>query len=250
MSSRRVNTIAAAMLVLLLLASLHLISASLQRSEELGRWFIPLLLFTVIGLILLFSLVGWNLWQLLRDYRRRVAGSRLSARLSISFLILALVPVAVVYFFSARFLSHGIDSWFDLQVDRAMEDALTLSKLSLDLHKRERLKLTESLLSSIEDTSKAATALAVSDLRSASGAIEMTLFSQHGKVLALSHANPDVLLPTPPDSGIVQQVVGGENYVGVVTGQDGRLMERCLAHDKKQRGLVLHALYPVHESLS
>jgi PAS domain S-box-containing protein len=250
MNSRRFDVLAAAMLVVLLLASLHMISAAVQRSEELGQWFIPLLLFTVVGLVLLFGLIGWNLWQLLRDYRRRVAGSRLSARLTVLFLVLALLPVSVVYFYSIRFLSSGIDSWFDLQVDSAMEDALTLSKLSLDLHKRERLKLTENLLSSLEDTSQTAMAISINDLRENSGAIEMTLFSIQGKVLAHSHANPDVLLPTPPDSGMVQQVISGENYVGVTTAQDGRLMVRCLVLDKAQRGIVMQALYPVPESLS
>ena len=250
MNSRRFNVLAAAMLVVLLLASLHMISAAVQRSEELGRWFIPLLLFAVVGLVMLFMLVGWNLWQLLRDYRRRVAGSRLSARLSVFFLLLALVPVSIVYFYSIRFLSSGIDSWFDLQVDSAMEDALTLSKLSLDLHKRERLKLSENLLGSIEDTSQTAIALSINGLRSASGATEIALFSVQGKVLALSNANPDILLPTPPDGGTVQQVVAGENYVGITTGPDGRLLVRCLVLDKAQRGIVLQALFPVSESFS
>lgn len=250
MNSRRFDVLAAGMLVILLLASLHMISAAVQRSEELGQWFIPLLLFTVVGLVMLFGLVGWNLWQLLRDYRRRVAGSRLSARLSVLFLVLALVPVSVVYFYSIRFLSSGIDSWFDLQVDSAMEDALTLSKLSLDLHKRERLKLTDNLLSSIEDTSQTAIALSINDLRDDSGATEITLFSVQGKVLAMSHANPDVLAPTPPDSGMVQQVVSGEDYVGVATNADGGLMVRCLVLDKAQRGFVLQAMYPVPETLS
>ena len=86
-----VLALAAGMLFLLLLASLHMISAAVQRSEEVGPWFMPLLLFTVVGLVLLFGLVGWNLWQLLRDYRQRVAGSRLSTRLSMLFLLLALV---------------------------------------------------------------------------------------------------------------------------------------------------------------
>jgi PAS domain S-box-containing protein len=250
MSGRRFDALAAAMLVVLLLASLHMISAAVQRSEELGRWFIPLLLFTVIGLVMLFVLIGWNLWQLLRDYRRRVAGSRLSARLSALFIVLALVPASVVYFYSIRFLSSGIDSWFDLQVDSAMEDSLTLSKLSLDLHKRERLKQSQGLLGSIEDTSQTALALSISDLRASSGAVEMTLFSVQGKVLALSHDDPEVLLPTPPDSGMVQQVVAGEDYVGIITGKDGRLRVRCLVLDKAQRGIVLQALYPVPESLS
>ncbi len=181
---------------------------------------------------------------------REVAGSRLSARLTMLFMLLALVPVSVVYFYSIRFLSSGIDSWFDLQVDSAMEDALALSKVSLDLHKRDRLKLTENLLNSIEDTSQTAIALSINDLRSASGANELTLFSVQGKVLGVSHANPDILLPTPPDSGMVQQVVSGQDYVGIASGQDGRLLVRTLVLDDAQRGIVLQAMYPVPESLS
>jgi PAS domain S-box-containing protein len=250
MSSRRIDVLGAGMLVILLLASLHMISTAVQRSEGLGLWFMPLLLFTVVGLVLLFVLVGWNLWRLLRDYRARVAGSRLSARLTMLFMLLALVPVSVVYFYSIRFLSSGIDSWFDLQVDSAMEDALALSKVSLDLHKRDRLKLTENLLNSIEDTSQTAIALSINDLRSASGANELTLFSVQGKVLGVSHANPDILLPTPPDSGMVQQVVSGQDYVGIASGQDGRLLVRTLVLDDGQRGIVLQAMYPVPESLS
>ena len=246
----RIDALAAAMLVVLLLASLHMISAAVQRPEELGQWFIPLLLFTVVGLVLLFVLVGWNLGQLLRDYRRRVAGSRLSARLSVLFLVLALLPVSVVYFYSIRFLSSGIDSWFDLQIDSAMEDALSLSKLSLDLHKLERLKLSENLLDAVEDSSQTAVALSIDGLRETAGASEMSLFNLQGKVLAVSHANPELLTPTPPDGGMVQQVVGGENYVGVANGPDGRLLVRCLVLDKAERGLVLQALYPIPQSLS
>ncbi len=249
-NSRRFDMMVAGMLVILLLASLHMISAAVLRAEGLGRWFTPLLLFTVVGLVLLFALVGWNLWRLLRDYRQRVAGSRLSARLSMLFLLLALVPVSVVYFYSIRFLSSGIDSWFDLQVDSAMEDALALSKLSLDLHKRERLKQSVNILGSIEDTSQTAIALSINDMRAASGAQEISLFSLQGKVLALSHANPDVLTPTPPDGGMVQQVISGQDYVGVTTGTHGGLLVRCLVLDRAQRDIVLQALYPVPESLS
>lgn len=250
MKGRRLDVLAAAMLVVLLLVALHMISDAVQRSEDLGQWFVPLLLFSVVGLVLLFLMVGWNLWLLLRDYRRNVAGSRLSARLSVLFIILALLPVSVVYFYSIRFLSSGIDSWFDLQIDSAMEDALSLSKLSLDLHKRERLKLTVNLLGGIEDTSQTAIALNISDMRNTAGAEEMALFSVEGKLLALSHANPEELLPTPPDSGMVQQVVDGQDYVGVATGSDGRLFVRVLAQDRLDLGIVLQAMFPVPESLS
>ncbi len=251
MNSRRFDMLAAGMLVVLLLAALHMISAAVQRSEDLGQWFMPLLLFSVIGLLLLFALVGWNLWQLLRDYRRRVAGSRLSARLTVLFLVLSFVPVSVVYFYSIRFLSSGIDSWFDLQVDSAMEDALDLSKLSLDLHKRERLKLTENLLAAIEDTSQTAIALNINELRKTAGAIEMTLFSVQGKVLALSHDKPG---DTAADAtGQRHGAASGGRPELCRCRQPVRtddLLVRCLVLDRQERGIVLQAMYPVPESLS
>ena len=46
MTKRRLDVLAAGMLVVLLLASLHMISAAVQRSEEVGPWFMPLLLFS------------------------------------------------------------------------------------------------------------------------------------------------------------------------------------------------------------
>ncbi len=250
MKKKRLGLFATVSLVVLLLTALHLMSLAIQQADTQGEWFIPLLLFTVAGLVVLVGLIGWNSWQLLRDFRRKAAGSRLTARLTVLFVVLALLPVSVVYFYSLQFLSRGIDSWFDVEVDRAMEDALTLSKVSLDQHKKELLKLTENALSTLEDSSSTALALSVNDLRDATAASEMALFDQQGKMLAMSNIDPDVLTPTRPDSGIVQQLMDGRNYVGLAPLKDDKLMVRCLVRDPLQRGLVLQAMYPVAESLS
>ena len=250
MKKRQLDAVATFMLVVLILSSLHMMSNAVQRSEALDVWFIPLLVFTVVGLVLLVAIVGWSLWQLLRDYRRQAAGSRLNLRLVVMFVGLSLAPVSVVYLYSLQFLSKGIDGWFDVQVDSAMEDALALSKVSLDLHKRELLKLSESLLTSLEDSSQAALALTVGDLRERSGAFEISLFSEQGRVLALSHQNPDVLTPSPPTSHMVQTVQAGKSFVSLVPLEGGQMVVRIMLPDPKARGLVLQALYPVSESLS
>ena len=246
----RLDVMATIMLVVLILSSLHMMSSAVQSSEELDAWFIPLLLFTVLGLVVLVVLVGWSLWQLLRDYRKQVTGSRLNLRLVVMIGVLSLAPVAVVYTYSLQFLAKGIDGWFDVQVDSAMEDALALSKVSLDLHKRELLKLTESLLGSIEDSSKAALSLTVNGLRERSGAFEVSLFNLQGRTLALSHQNPEVLTPSPPTSHMVQQVTNGKNFVSLVPLADGQLVIRIMVRDPHGRGLVLQAIYPVSDSLS
>jgi len=245
-----VDLFATGLLVVLLLAALHMMSSAVQRSEALDAWFMPLLAFTVLGLIALVLLVGWNLWQLYRDYRRQAAGSRLNVRLVTMFAVLSLVPVGVVYIYSLQFLARGIDGWFDVQVDSAMEDALSLSKVSLDLYKREKLKLTRDLLGSLEDVSPAALALGVGRMRETSGAFEVAIFDQKGKVLALSHRNPEVLTPSPPTTHMVQQSREGRDFVSLVPLKEGSMVVRVMVVDPRARPLVMQAIYTVPENLS
>jgi len=247
---RRLDLFATGLLVVLLLASLHMMSSAVQRSEALDAWFMPLLVFTVLGLFALVLLVGWNLWQLYRDYRRQAAGSRLNVRLVMMFAVLSLVPVGVVYVYSLQFLARGIDGWFDVQVDSAMEDALALSKVSLDLYKREKLKLSQDLLDSLEDISPAALTLGVGGLRESSGAFEVAIFDQKGKVLALSHRNPEVLTPSPPTTHMVQQAREGRDFVSLVPLKNGPMVVRVMVVDPRARPMVMQAIYAVPDNLS
>ncbi len=77
-----------------------------------------------------------NVVKLVVRYRPQSAGSRLTGRLVLLFALISLLPVGVVYYFSLSFLLRGIDSWFDVEIDRAMQDALTLNQASLDLNQR------------------------------------------------------------------------------------------------------------------
>ena len=144
------------LLLLTLLAALHMLSGAVQNSAALAEWFMPLLAVTVGGLVVLAVLITVNLVKLLRDYRRQVAGSRLAVRLVVIFTLLAVVPASLVYYYSLQFLLRGIDSWYDVQIDNAMEDALALSQASLGLHKRELLRFTQRAVTRLEDSSRAA----------------------------------------------------------------------------------------------
>ena len=247
---RRLDLFVTGMLVVLLMAALHMMSGAVQRSEVLDPWFMPLLGFTVLGLVVLVGLVGWNLWQLLREYRRQAAGARLNLRLVVLFVVLALAPVSIVYIYSLQFLSKGIDGWFDVQVDSAMEDALALSRVSLDLHKREMLRLTRNLLGALDDASPAALKQAVGGLRDASGAFEVDIFTRKGRLLALSHQNPEVLTPSPPTAHMLKQVKAGHDFVSLVPVKDGRMVVRVMAVDPRGRDLAMQAIYPVPDELS
>lgn len=245
------RTLPVVVLLAPMLVALHLMSTAVQQSAELNRLYIPLLLFSIFGLFVLVLMIIVQLVRLVRQYRRKKAGSRLTVRMVLLFVVLSLVPVSVVYYYSLEFLLRGIDSWFDVQIDQTMDDVLKLSRASLDLHKRERLKRTEQAMRGVVDSSEVAMALSLGDLREHYGAAEMTLMSFSGRLIASSNEDPTNLVPIPVDSHIVQQVRQGENYVGLTTsGEDADLLVQAVVPDPNGRSLLLQALYPTSTNIT
>ncbi len=235
---------AVVLLMLLLLFALHFLSGAILGSESLSRWFVPLLVFVVMGLLVLSAVVTWNLFLLLRDYWRNKAGARLMARLVILFVVLGVAPAGIVYYYSLQFLMRGIDSWFDVQIDSAMEDALELNQATLNLTKKQLLRYTSQLLEGIDDSSRTGLALTLSELRNRSGASELALATLDGKVLAAANVDPEVLVPTAPDPLVLQQVVSGEPYAGLVRQSEGGELQIQVLVPDLSKGLVLEALFP------
>jgi nitrogen fixation/metabolism regulation signal transduction histidine kinase len=235
----------------LLLAALHLMSSAVQNTEELNRLFIPLLLFTLAGMLLLVVLVLVNVVSLVKRYRGREAGSRLTLRLVIIFVAISLVPVTVVYFYSQQFLLHGIDNWFDVRIDKAMEDTLGLCKASLDLHRREKLRNTKRVFSDMNEVSVAGMSIRLEEMRDRYAASELVLIDSNSfVVVASSNADPTVLVPDVPDMSILQQVVDGGEYVGLVPiGELSQLHLRVVITDVA-RSMILQALYPTSDVIS
>ena len=237
-------------LLVTLLVTLDLMSSAVQNSAQLSRIFVPLLVVNLLGLVLLLVLIGANLGRLVQDYRRRRAGSRLTVRMVVMFVLLSLAPVAVVYYYSLNFLLRGIDSWFDVQIDQAMKDALELSKSSLGLNQRVLLKYTEQLLRDIEDFSETALAISLAQLREQSGAIELALMNPSGQVITSSNANPTILVPDRPSAEVMAQVREGSDYVGLVPKGPDDLQIRVLVNDPSGRRLILQGLYPTSQHIS
>ena len=239
-----------ALLLIMLLVTLHLISSAVQNSAELSRYFMPLLVFNLLGMVVLFSLITYNSIRLIRQYLRHSAGSRLTVRMLLIFIAITLTPVGVVYFYSFSFLQGGIDSWFDVRIDQAMEDARELAQASLDLNQRVWLKYTEQQLLSITDTSESALSLTVAELRQQSGALELSLSDdENGQIIAYSNAVASELAPAKPDDYIMERLHEGNSYVGLAREKD-ELMIRVAVKDPLGRSFLMQGLYPTSERVS
>jgi nitrogen fixation/metabolism regulation signal transduction histidine kinase len=238
------GAIAVGLLLLALLVALHLMSSAVQNSDALSRAFVPLLLVVLIGLAALLLMVGFNVARLVNQRRRGAPGSRLTARIVVLFAVISLLPVGVVYYYSLGFLLRGIDSWFDVEIDSAMEDALALNQASLDLNQRVLLKYSQQILSGIEDRSATALTLTLDDLRRQAGALELTVFEPNGQVMGTAIDDPTQLVPDHPGREIMQGVRMGVDYVGLEDAAEGELNMRVVINDPRGRRLMMQAIFP------
>jgi two-component system nitrogen regulation sensor histidine kinase NtrY len=79
-------------------------------------------------LILLIFLVLRNLVKLIYDRRRRVMGAKLRTKLVVSFVALSLLPTIILFFFSINFITNSIEFWFNVPVEHALENSLSVGR--------------------------------------------------------------------------------------------------------------------------
>lgn len=238
----------------LLLASLYLMSDATQNSDQFGRLYIWLLLLNTLVLVSLTVLIGMNLYEMIRQVLRREPGSRLTLRLVVMFVVLALAPVSIVYYFSVKFLEHGIDSWFDVQVERALEDAVDLTRASLDFRMRQHLREVEGVAQSLINVPDNLSSLTLNERRGALEAAEMTLFGANNRIIASSSEETQALVPVYPADEILLLLNQGESYVGLDPLKDGGLRVRVVVTvprpDPIAETRVLQGLFPVAGRIS
>ena len=238
----------------LLLVSLAFLSDATHNSERFGQMYSVLLIINAAGLLLLGMLVVVNIINLIRQQRMKVPGARMTSRLVVMFVVLAIVPVSVVYYFSLQFLQRGIDSWFDVRIEQGLDDALDLSRSALDLKLHEVLKLTLHIADDISSASAATLSLTLYDHRVRSGAAELTLIGGDGRIVASSLSGMSSIIPNQPPSEMLQLMRNRQHYIGLDPVGDSGLYARALVPVLSSRSdsevYTLQALYEVSERFS
>jgi nitrogen fixation/metabolism regulation signal transduction histidine kinase len=211
-----------------IVASLHLMSSATQDASQLGRMYSSLVLINTLGSVLLLGLVIANAYTLLNQLRKRVAGSRLTARMAFLFLLLTLAPASIVFYYSMQFLQRNIDSWFDVRIDHALDDALELGRAALDERARAHLRQTEQIAGILENVPESMIAITLGDLFDTNEDAEITVFSKKGHILASSGLRTDTIVPDLPNETLLSQIKRGKPYIGLEPSA-GRLTVRAVA---------------------
>jgi two-component system nitrogen regulation sensor histidine kinase NtrY len=129
---RRIRYIIAACLVLFLISTYlegHVYQLGTVSFPVSGNVLVfALININVILLLLMVFLVLRNLVELVFERRRSVLGSRLRTKLVISFVSLSLIPTTLLFFIALQFVSTSMDYWFNINVDKSLEQSLNLAQ--------------------------------------------------------------------------------------------------------------------------
>jgi nitrogen fixation/metabolism regulation signal transduction histidine kinase len=238
---------------IVLLVSLSLMSDATHNSERFGEHYSWLLLINALGLVVMGAMVVANIIWLLSQQRKKAAGIQLTTRMVVMFVVLAVAPVSVVYYFSLQFLHRGIDSWFDVRIEEALGDALDLGRTALDVRLRDVLHLTEQMADEVSESPSATLPLNIYDLRVRSGAAEITLLGNDGRIVASSSADPTDIVPSQPTGEMLQMLHSGRHYIGLDPVGDTGLYARALVPVQSSRQdsevYTLQTLFPVSERM-
>ncbi len=186
MNSTFRNTASIVVLVVLLMVSLYTIGDATSHSATFGKYYNWLVFFNAMGLVVLLGLIAYNVYKLIVQYRLKTIGSHLTARMIGVFVLLTIIPVSVVYYFSLSFLHRGIDSWFDVGVETALEDSLQLGRGAIALRKRDALKKTRGIAGEIAEIDNEILIVYLDEARQQLGANELTLYDHTNAIIASS----------------------------------------------------------------
>ena len=201
----------------------------------------------------LLLLIAFQLSRLFKQMRARVIGSRLTLRLLGAFALMAITPGVIVYAVSVNFLTHSIESWFNVKVEAALEGGVRLGQSSLDAMLADLKQKGDGMALNLAFQPTNAQLTVLNDLREKSGVQDAVLLTMQGKILAFSSNDATSFLPDTPsldqlrqarqkDFGIIEPIAGKGLYL--------RALVPVNMNDIGGETRILQLLQPVPKQLS
>ncbi|MBL0037508.1 MAG: HAMP domain-containing protein [Nitrosomonadales bacterium] len=232
---------------------LYLLSSASANTELFSRNYYVLLSLAGVLALYLTVLVGYQLWQLRGKLKAQVFGAKLTLRLTLFFILIAILPGLLVYAVSVQFLDKSIESWFDLRVEKALEGGLNLGRNALETGLKELSKKGQSTALLLAKQSPAQYTKTLAQLIGKGTAQDAALFNRNGKLLAFASSSRKPP-PDAPDAEMLREA-GQQGLHSIIdTLPDNSLILRALVLVKPQRSLagarILQLTQPVPKQLA
>lgn len=247
------RTLPALAVVVLLAGALALANDAAAGSVRLGRFYPWILATSALALLVLTGVIVQRLLRLTRELSRQVPGARLTRRVLLMLIALAVPPVLVVYGFSLFFLNATIDNWFNVRLEQALNAALEIGRVYLDDRLRVAVQSSTTLAGELAPLSDAELQARLDSALDAQGSTQLTVFGDNRAVLATASSDPRFLNPAYPDSAALLQLQNSGRYSAAEPVGGDQLKLRVvvpLPTTGPGSPRLLQALFPVAETIA
>jgi nitrogen fixation/metabolism regulation signal transduction histidine kinase len=184
---------------------LVLLSIATSNTEFFDNYFIWLYAANVIIGICLTLVILTLVIVIAIRWRKGRFGTRLIAKLAMIFALVGVVPGLILYGVSLQFVSRSIETWFDVQVESALDAGLELGRVTLRVAQEEILAegnyIAEQITQVPSGTSSEQVGSMVMKIRNQFGIQEVSLFGIQRNLILTSESRPKKYLPAPaPDT--------------------------------------------------
>lgn len=152
----------------------------------------------VVVAAVLVCVLLWIIVRLALRLRRKKFGSRLLVKLAAIFALVGVLPGALIYVVSYQFVSRSIESWFDVEVESALNAGVSLARATLDMQASDSASRTRAAAAQLASVPDAAAGLILERIRDQLGATDAVLWSGAGQLLASVGEQRFQLYNTPP----------------------------------------------------
>lgn len=208
---------AAAATVGILLFLLAAASENAQLFEDYYSWIFGANL--AVGTAL-FVLVCFLLARLYSRYRRGRFGSKLMTRLVLLFTVMGIVPGIIIYMVSVQFVSRSIESWFNVEVESALESGVKLGRGALEASLADLRARSRRVASELSDMSDAALATQLPKIAEREQLQDVLVVSDKGHLIATAGGMLTRLAPELPSPGMITRAKTFDGF-GVIEGESG-----------------------------
>jgi len=237
------------------LSLLVILIRSLSNSDFItSETFHLLLKINLAFVVLLFIFIALQVYRLFKEVKKEVTGSRLTLRLVISYSIMIIVPLMVLYFVSVNFLTKSIESWFNVRVESALESGLNIGQKTLDILRKDVELKSRSISYSLSNSKIKEFNPVLSDLTEKFDIYDAMIIDEENRIMAISskdNIDIDSVLPDEQDLILANTGFHGkiditqENIIFLKTFQPYILID-----DKIQKKFYLIITQKIPESIS
>ena len=182
------------------LSLLVILIRSLSNSDFISSETFQLLLkINLAFVVLLFIFIALQVYRLFKEVKKEVTGSRLTLRLVISYSIMIIVPLMVLYFVSVNFLTKSIESWFNVRVESALESGLNIGQKTLDILRKDVELKSRSISYSLSNSKIKEFNPVLSDLTEKFDIYDAMIIDEENRIMAISSRDNIVIDSVLPD---------------------------------------------------